>query len=52
MKKILMILLVVGMMVFPVQAMEFEPPVVPDSGELYMPDNTESFAEGLLFILR
>ena len=52
MKKILMILRVVGMMVFPVQAMEFEPPVVPDSGELYMPDNTESFAEGLLFILR
>ena len=52
MKKILMILLAVGMMVLPVQAMEFEPPVVPDSGELYMPDNTESFAEGLLFILR
>lgn len=52
MKKILMILLVVGMMVFPVQAMEFEPPVVPDSGELYMPDNTESFGQGLVFILR
>ena len=52
MKKILMILLAVGMMVLPVQAMEFEPPVVPDSGELYMPDNTESFGQGLVFILR
>ena len=52
MKKILMILLALSLLVIPVQAMEFEPPVVPDSGDRYMPDNTESFGEGLLFILR
>ena len=36
----------------PVYAMEIEPPEVPEAGEKYMPENTESFADGLMFIFR
>lgn len=52
MRKLLIFLLVLSCLITPVSAMEFEPPDVPDSGEVYMPDNTESFGEGLLFILK
>lgn len=35
-----------------VNAMEFEPPDVPDSGSDYMPENPDSFGEGLWFIIK
>lgn len=52
MRKLLILIFVLSWLIIPVSAMEFEPPDVPDSGEVYMPDNTESFGEGLLFILK
>lgn len=52
MRKLLMIMLCVSFIVIPVNAMEYEPPVVPNSGELYMPEDTESFGEGLWFVIR
>ncbi len=52
MKRLLILILLLSCFVMPVQAMEFDPPEVPDSGELYMPDETESFGQALWHILR
>ena len=52
MKRLLVILLVLAWLIIPVSAMEFEPPEVPDSGELYMPEDTQSFGQALWFILK
>lgn len=52
MKKAIIFLLLLFSMTLSVQAMEFEPPDVPDSGVDYMPENPESFGEGLWFILK
>lgn len=52
MKRLLVILLVLSWLVIPVSAMEFEPPDVPDSGELYMPEDTQSFGQALWFIIK
>lgn len=51
MKKLLIIIVLLSCIVMPVQAMEFDPPEVPDSGELYMPDDTQSFGQALWYIL-
>ncbi len=52
MKKILLVIILVVMLVQPVSAMEFEAPEVPESGQAYMPDNTESFGEGLWYVIK
>ena len=52
MRKILLVILLAVFTAIPVHAMEFEPPVVPDSGELYMPEDTQSFGEGLWFVIK
>ncbi len=52
MKKIILLVLLLSISAFPVQAMEYEPPPVPDSGEDFMPNDTESFGEGLWFIIK
>lgn len=52
MKRLLILILLLSCLVMPVQAMEFDPPEVPDSGELYMPDDTQSFGQALWYILR
>lgn len=53
MKKIVvLILLVIMIFPIPVKAMEFEPPIAPDSAEDYMPDDPQSFAEGVWFIIK
>lgn len=52
MKKAIIVLLLLFGMTISVQAMEFEPPDVPDSGADYMPENPESFGEGLWLIIK
>ena len=52
MKRLLILILILSFFILPVQAMEFDPPEVPDSGELYMPDDTQSFGQALWYILR
>ena len=53
MKKIAVILIIAFMLLpLPVNAMEIEAPVAPNISEEYMPDNTESFAEGVWYILK
>lgn len=46
--------LIVVLLILPitVSAIELEPPEVPDMGEKYIPPDTESFSEGVLYILK
>ena len=52
MKKILILLMVISVCVIPANAAENDIPDVPESGELYMPDETESFGEALWFVIQ
>ena len=52
MKRFIIFALLLFITVTPVYAMEYEPPVVPDSGEEYMPAEPESFGEGLWFVIK
>lgn len=51
MKKILILLLLFFLLPQPVLAIEYTAPTVPEEAEVYMPENTESFAEGLWHVL-
>ena len=52
MKKAIIFLFLLISLTFSVQAMEFEAPDVPDSGADYMPEDPESFGEGLWFVIK
>lgn len=50
--RILLVLIVLSVLVVPVSALEITAPEVPDSGRDLMPEQTESFSQGLLEIIR
>ncbi len=52
MRKVLILIIIVLFCTIPVYAMDFTAPTVPDRGADVMPENYETFAEGLLYILR
>ena len=52
MKKWIIWLLLLSVFVLPVSAMEFTAPAAPESAEPYMPQERETFAEGLWYILK
>ena len=52
MRRIIAILCLCLMIAVPVDALEFTAPKVPASGREYMPDETENFGQGLMFILQ
>jgi len=52
MKKGILFIVLLLFLIRPVSAMEFTAPVVPESGENYMPAQTESFAEGLWYVVK
>lgn len=52
MRRIILLILIAGLLVIPVNAMEFTAPNVPDGAEEYMPEDTETFAEGLWYIIK
>ena len=52
MKKCLLILMLLAFLVYPVSAMEFTAPAVPESAEQYMPNSQETFAQGLWYIIK
>lgn len=52
MKKVLIFFIIFSFLVIPVFAMEFTAPSVPESAQPYMPDNQETFAQGLWYILK
>ncbi|MBQ8358510.1 MAG: stage III sporulation protein AE [Oscillospiraceae bacterium] len=52
MRKWIIGLLMLCILVLPVSAMEFTAPAAPESAQQYMPDEQETFAEGLWYILK
>ena len=52
MKRLLTLILVLSVIALPVNAMDFSAPTAPQEAQKWMPDETESFGEGLLFVIR
>ncbi len=52
MRKLLLMILIIAFLALPVHASEIEAPTVPDSGEAYMPEDVDSFGEGLWYIIK
>ena len=52
MRKWFIVCLMLGFLVLPVSAMEISAPTAPESAQQYMPKENETFAEGLLFVLK
>lgn len=52
MKKILRLMILVMVLAQPVSALEIETPQIPESGQRFMPLETESFGQGLLEVIR
>ena len=52
MRRIIWLILLVAILIQPVSAAEFTAPEVPESGQEYMPENTESFGEGLWYVIK
>ena len=52
MKKIILIIAMLSLVIIPVSAFEFTAPEAPDIAEEYMPPDTESFSEGVWFVIK
>lgn len=52
MRKIVLLLLIAGLFISPVSALDFTAPTAPDVAEEYMPENTETFSEGLWYVIK
>lgn len=52
MRKLLILICFIAALVMPVSAMEFTAPTVPESGQEIMPEQCESFGDGLWYIIR
>lgn len=52
MKKLIIWLVLICSFAIPASALNFDAPTAPEEAQQYMPEETESFAEGLLYIIR
>ena len=52
MRKLILLLMLIGLVILPVQAMDITAPEAPDGAIEYMPDNTDSFSDGLWYIMK
>ena len=52
MKRMIIVLAFVFLLAVPVYAAEYTAPTVPDSGQMYFPEDPKSFSDGLLSILK
>lgn len=52
MRKLILLACILLLLPVSVEAMEMTAPTVPQSGEQYMPEDTESFSDGLWYILK
>lgn len=52
MKRLAIVFLVLFAMAIPAGAMEFHAPTAPEQAQKYMPDETENFGQGLLFVIK
>lgn len=51
MRKVFIVLFLISIVAFPVNATEFIAPDAPDSGQSYMPERIDSFGEGLWYVI-
>ena len=52
MRKLILILCLIVSTVIPVSAMDFTAPPAPEGAQVFMPDETNSFGEGLWYVLK
>ncbi len=52
MKRLLAFIIIAFITALPVSALDLEAPEVPQSGEYYMPEDTESFGDGLWYVFK
>ena len=52
MRILIISILIAVLTAMPVEALDFTAPEVPEAGEYYMPESTDSFSDGLWYILR
>lgn len=52
MNRTLIILILVSMLVVPVSAMDFTAPLAPEDAQKLMPEETETFGDGLIYIMK
>ena len=52
MRRLLFIMIIVFSLCIPVKAIDITPPDAPESAQPYMPKNTESFSDGLWYIIK
>lgn len=52
MKRIILLIFIVIFVATPVSAMEYTAPEAPDSAQVYMPEDTQSFSEGLWYVIK
>lgn len=52
MRRLLMALVMLGLLLIPVAAEQWTAPTVPDDAQMYMPEDTQSFADGLWYIIK
>lgn len=52
MRKILILISTLSFLVIPVAALDLQAPEVPQAGEIYMPEETDSFGDGLWHIIK
>ena len=52
MRKLLLLIILLTYITVPVSAMDFSAPSAPDGAQEYMPENTDSFAQGLLYVIK
>lgn len=52
MKRCILVLVLAAFLVFPVSAMEFTAPPAPEAAQPYMPNQNETFGEGLWYIIK
>ena len=52
MRKLIIAVLLISVLIFPVSAMDFTAPSAPESAQKYMPEDTETFSQGLWYIIK
>ncbi len=52
MRRVIILIIVICTLVLPVNASEFTAPTVPNDAKAYMPENAETFGDGLMSIIR
>lgn len=52
MRRFIVLLLLIPVLALPVSALDISAPEVPQTGEIYMPEDTDSFSDGIWYILK